>query len=85
MNKDTTATGIGDWIADRIAEYGSVDAATFDASTRLSDLGFSSVYALTLCGDIEDEFDIEVEPTIVWDHPTIKELAQAVFELLENR
>ncbi|HKP06061.1 MAG TPA: acyl carrier protein, partial [Microbacterium sp.] len=35
-------------------------------------------YALTLCGDIEDEFQLEVDPTIVWDHPTIRELAEGI-------
>jgi len=80
----TKVNEIETWISERIAEYGSINPASFDTSTRLADLGFSSVYALTLCGDIEDQFDIEVEPTIVWDHPTIHELAEAVLERLEE-
>ena len=36
----------------------------------------------TLCGDIEDEYDLDVDPTIVWDHPTIRELAGGISERL---
>ena len=55
--------------------YGKVDAGSFTPETPLAELGLDSVYALTLCGDIEDPFDLEVDPTIVWDHPTIRSLA----------
>ena len=41
-----------------------------------------AVYALTLCGDIEDEFALEVDPTIVWDHPTIRSLAHGISDRL---
>lgn len=33
-----------------------------------------SVCALSLCGDIEDDFGIVVEPSLVWDHPTVAHL-----------
>jgi len=82
MSKTVTTAEIEAWIVGRVSEYGEIDPATFDASTALADLGFDSVYALTLCGDIEDEFEVEVEPSIVWDHPKIDQLAQAVHGLI---
>ena len=36
----------------------------------------------TLCGDIEDRFDLEVDPTIVWDHPTIRSLSHGISDRL---
>ncbi|TFD06320.1 acyl carrier protein [Cryobacterium sp. TMT1-66-1] len=75
-----TSEHIASWIISRVAAYGEIDPGTFTVDTSLADLGFNSVYALTLCGDIEDAYDIDVDPTIIWDHPTIRGLASAVHE-----
>ena len=84
-SRSITVEKMESWITARVVEYGSVEGDCIDPETRLADLGFSSVYALTLCGDIEDEFDIEVDPTIVGDHPTIRELAEAVLARIGDR
>jgi acyl carrier protein len=75
---NTDAPAIESWLMGRVVAYGKVDAGTFTSETPLAELGLDSVYALTLCGDIEDEFDLDVDPTIVWDHPTIGELADGI-------
>ncbi|MEU0073364.1 acyl carrier protein [Streptomyces sp. NPDC006332] len=80
-----TRTDIGDWIHGRVATYGELAPDSFTDETPFADLGFTSVYALTLCGEIEDTFGLVVEPKIVWDHPTIRELADALAELLGRR
>ncbi|WP_034609764.1 acyl carrier protein [Cellulomonas sp. URHD0024] len=80
----TTTDDIVAWISSRVSEYGAVDAGPLDAGSVLAELGFDSVYALTLCGDIEDHYGLEVEPTIVWDHPTIGALAQAIRDRVES-
>ncbi|MEZ3159165.1 acyl carrier protein [Microbacterium sp. BWT-B31] len=72
---------IEDWLVGRVVAYGKAAADSFTNDTPLSDLGLDSVYALTLCGDIEDEFQLDVDPTIVWDYPTIRELAKGIAEL----
>ena len=79
---NTDAATVEAWLAGRVMAYGKVDAASFTADTPLAELGLDSVYALTLCGDIEDEFAIEVDPTIVWDYPTIRLLAGGITERL---
>ena len=76
---------IGDWLRGRVVTYGELAPDSFSDDTPFADLGFTSLYALTLCGDIEDTFGLVVEPKIVWDHPTIRELADALEELLGRR
>ncbi|KUJ70106.1 hypothetical protein ACZ90_07080 [Streptomyces albus subsp. albus] len=75
-------TGIADWLHGRIAAYADLAPDSFTDDTPFADLGFTSVYAQVLCGDIEDFFGIEAEPKVVWDHPTVHELAAALEELL---
>ena len=78
MPAQLTATEIEQWLVGRVVAYGKIQADDFTVDTPLAELGLDSVYALTLCGDIEDEFQLEVDPTIVWDHPTIRELAEGI-------
>lgn len=42
---------------------------------NLAEYGLDSIAALTIAGDLEDELGIELPPTLLWDHPTIDELA----------
>ncbi len=62
------------WLLLRVAEFTDRDPATIDVATPLADLGLDSVYALALCGEIEDHLGLRLEPTIVWDHPSIDAL-----------
>nr|QEO75072.1 phosphopantetheine-binding domain-containing pro [uncultured bacterium] len=41
----------------------------------LAEYGLDSVHAMSLAAAIEDEWDLVVDPTVTWDHPTIDELA----------
>ncbi|MEU8961406.1 acyl carrier protein [Streptomyces sp. NPDC048491] len=67
----TSPQAICSWLVDRVAYYLDRTPAEIDKGTELAEMGLDSVYALTLCGDIEDRFGLVVEPTMAWDHPTI--------------
>ena len=84
MPAQLTATEIEQWLVGRVVAYGKMQADDFTIDTPLAELGLDSVYALTLCGDIEDEFELEVDPTIVWDHPTIRELAEGIRQRVDE-
>ncbi|MFG1677331.1 acyl carrier protein [Micromonospora sp. NPDC049282] len=64
------------WLRDRVADFINRDPATIDTAAPLADLGLDSVYALALCGEIEDHLGVPLEPTIVWDHPSIDALTE---------
>ena len=81
MNVTETGTAVENWLAGRIVAYGKKDAGDFTLDTDFSDIGLDSVYALTLCGDIEDEYGIEIDPELMWDHSSIRSLAGALREL----
>jgi acyl carrier protein len=63
------------WLIDRVAYYADLEPAGIDAEAPLAAYGLDSVYAFAICGDIEDEFHLPVEPTLMWDHGTITALA----------
>ncbi|MEV7022283.1 acyl carrier protein [Kitasatospora sp. NPDC093558] len=68
------------WLTDRVAYYLEIPAEQIEPNVKLVEYGLESVYALALCGDVEDELGIEVEPTLAWDYPTIDALVGLLME-----
>jgi acyl carrier protein len=76
---------IREWLLSQVAFYLQRPVSELAGDVKLVEYGLDSVYALTLCGDIEDEYDLEIEPALVWDHPTSDSIAERVRELLAER
>lgn len=84
----TGADRVGDlerWLTERVAYYLDVPGGRVDPDVPLVELGLDSVYAMTLSGDIEERFDLELEPTVAWDHSSIRKLAAFLHEELGDR
>lgn len=65
-----------------VASYLERPATDIATDAKLVEYGLDSVFALTLCGDIEDEYDIEIESTLAWDYPTIDAITGFLHETL---
>jgi acyl carrier protein len=62
-----------------------VSAAQLDLDRSLTDYGLDSLAALVITGEIEEMFGIVLEPTVLWDNPTIKAIAAHIGELARVR
>ncbi len=71
----THPTSITGWLAERVADYTGRAPQQVDPVVPLAELGLDSVSAVALCGEIEDRWSIEVDPTLVFDYPTIADIA----------
>ncbi|CCF62797.1 acyl carrier protein [Nocardia cyriacigeorgica] len=71
----THPSALTGWLAERVAEYTGRAPHQVDPAVPLAELGIDSVSAVALCGEIEDRWSIEVDPTLVFDYPTIAEIA----------
>lgn len=69
-----SAEAIRTWLTERVAYFLDLAPEEVAPDDLLVEIGLDSVYALTLCGDVEDEFGILVEATLAWDHPTVDAL-----------
>jgi acyl carrier protein len=74
-----------DWLVSRLSRYLRRAEEEIDLDVPFTEYGLDSVAALSLFGDIEDEFGFYLEPTVVWDHPTISGLARFVLAEAEAR
>ncbi|MGC5010221.1 acyl carrier protein [Streptosporangium sp. DT93] len=63
------------WLTARVASYVARPPEEIDPLVPIARYGMDSVYSLGLCGDIEAEYGLEVEPTLTWEHPTVAAIA----------
>jgi acyl carrier protein len=78
------AAGVQQWLVERVGHYLNRPAADVDPNLPLAEMGLDSVYALGLCGDIEDGFDLSVDPTLAWDYPTITAISEFVADKIAS-
>jgi acyl carrier protein len=67
------------WLIERVAYYLERPVEDIDPSVPLAESGIDSVSAANLCGDVEDRFDMEVEPTMAFDYPTVADIAAFIW------
>ena len=66
------------WLTTRLAVYLEVPATTIDLMVPLAEMGVDSVHAISLVGDVEAHFDIDVDPTMIFDYPTLSHIADYI-------
>jgi hypothetical protein len=47
--------------------------------------GVDSVHAISLVGDVEAHFEIDVDPTMIFDYPTLSHLAEYIDTAVTER
>lgn len=82
MTVTTSPEDIRGWVRERTGYYLERPAEEINTQKSLAAQGFDSMFALALCGDIEDAFGLEVNPTLAWDFPTVDGIAAHLSELL---
>jgi acyl carrier protein len=66
------------WLTAQLASYLEVSAAAIDPMRPLAEMGVDSVHAVSLVGDVEAHFDIDVDPTMIFDYPTLSHIAEYI-------
>ncbi|MCV7169397.1 acyl carrier protein [Mycobacterium manitobense] len=66
------------WLTARLASYLEVPVTTISPMVPLAEMGVDSVHAISLVGDVELHFDIDVDPTMIFDYPTLSHIADFI-------
>jgi acyl carrier protein len=73
------------WLTTRLAVYLEVSPTTIDLMVPLAEMGVDSVHAISLVGDVEAHFDIDVDPTMIFDYPTLSHIAEYISTTVGER
>lgn len=74
MNK--SANDVQNWLIDYVANQLNVSPDSIDPDEDLVNLGLSSRQAITLAANLETYLDKPTDPALIWEYPTIRQLAQ---------
>lgn len=70
-----TATEIQEWMVDYLAELLEVDVDEIETDIPFDRFGLDSTAAIGMTGDLEDWLECRLDPTLLYDYPTIESLA----------
>jgi len=73
------------WLTAQLASYLEVPATAIDPMVPLAEIGVDSVHAVSLVGDVEAHFDIDVDPTLIFDYPTLAHIAEFIDEAVDEQ
>jgi acyl carrier protein len=66
------------WLTARLAASLDVSPTTLEPMVPLAEMGVDSVHAVSLVGEIEAHFDIDADPTMIFDYPTLSHIAEYI-------
>jgi acyl carrier protein len=69
------------WLQSLIAEILDQDVSGIDVDSRFDRFGLDSVAAISVSESLEEHLGVEVDATVVYDHPNIRMLAKFASEL----
>ncbi|WP_317441665.1 SDR family NAD(P)-dependent oxidoreductase [Streptomyces collinus] len=75
----TTSEGVRAWLASAVAEAAGTDPARIDPDRPLTEFGLGSRHLVALAAELGTRTGRPVEPSLVFNHPTIAAVAEAVF------
>ena len=71
-----TATELETWLIERIAAETGQPAQAIETNIPFARLGLDSAAAVGLTGELEELLKLTIDPTIVFEEPTIQRLAK---------
>lgn len=75
-----SAAEIQNWIVAYLAELMEIDSYEIEIGIPFDRYGLDSSIAVGMTGDLEDWLERELDPTLLYDYPTIEALAQHLAE-----
>lgn len=72
----STAAEIQAWIVSYLAQILEIDPEEVDVTIPFDRYGLDSSVAVGLTGDLEDWLEEKLDPTLLYDYPTIKSLSR---------
>jgi acyl carrier protein len=73
------------WLITRVATYLDLSPSAVDPMVPLAEMGVDSVHAVSLVGDVEAHFDIDVDETMIFDYPTLSHIAEYISVALDEQ
>ncbi|MEO1375582.1 MAG: acyl carrier protein [Cyanobacteria bacterium J06635_10] len=84
-SESVSAATIQAWLVSYLAEMLEIEPVEVDITLEFNDYGLDSSAAVGITGDLEEWLERELEPTLLYDYPTIESLAQHLASELQGK
>lgn len=74
--EERSATEIQDWIVAYLADLLEIEPEEVDVTIPFNRYGLDSSAAVGLTGELEEWLSTEIDPTLLYDYPTVEALVQ---------
>jgi acyl carrier protein len=81
-NPDVNA--IQQWLVNYLAEILEIEPGEIYITVPFDQYGLNSSVAVGLTGELEEWLNIALDPTLLYDYPTVKALAQKLAETIQS-
>jgi acyl carrier protein len=68
-------TQIRHWLAEHLAELLGVNEAQIDIDADFDSFGLDSAAAVAMTGELEEVLGCDIDPSVAYDHRTIRQLS----------
>lgn len=76
---------IVNFIINKVCQMKKIDNNSLNSDTHLATVGVDSLSAVLMCGYIEEAYDIEVEPILMFEYKTANDVADAIVKIIEEQ
>jgi acyl carrier protein len=80
-----TQESAGDWIASYLAAKLNLRAEAIDRTAMFSEYGVDSLFAVVMTGDLGVWIGRDIDPTVLYQCPTVNDLARHVVSVTASR
>jgi len=81
-HSEITLETLQEWLASYICDLLNLTPDEIDLELPFESYGLDSAAAVAMTGDLEDWLTVELDPTLVYDYPTISALSSHLAETL---
>ena len=74
---------IEDWLVSYLSETLEIEQDEIDPNVSFNEYGLDSSSAIVLTGDLQEWLGQDLDPTLLFDYPTIEALADYLAEMTE--
>lgn len=84
MTDAVLSTSVMDFVRQELSSRVKVPIEQIDASSHLIDLGLQSIDAVIMCGEIEDRFQVELDPSAIFQFQTVGAFVEDILKRLSH-
>jgi acyl carrier protein len=81
-HQTVTKEQIVDFVLGKVSARTKTPLNQLTGETQLASVGVDSLNSVLICGYLEDKYEIEIEPMIMFEYKTANQVADALLEML---